>query len=105
MQKNYVYFSIKINFLYFIYLTFQNTPNQIIYFILYYIKLLIFVIVSLSLHTIITIYSLLSTSGYVNKDQKIICKVNIISINLHNYNTNFVNLHIFNLTNMNNFKS
>jgi len=41
-EKNSIYFSTRIYFFYFTYILFKNTPHQIIYFILHFIKISIF---------------------------------------------------------------
>ena len=87
--------------------------DYLFYITLKYQFFKIFLIISLSSYTITTVHSRLSTSGYVKKEnlrickerkkKKIICKVNSVNINLHNYCNNFTNLHIVNLTNVGDF--
>ena len=64
-----------------------------------------FLFIFFSLHTITTIHSILLSSVYIKKEYKIRCKISSVNVNLHDHYINFVNLHFFNLTNMNNFKT
>ena len=78
--------------------TFQYTLHHIIYFTLHYIKISIFILFnyfSFFTHNNYHLFSSFILGIYKERIKKIIRKVNSVSVNLHNYYSNFVNLHIF----------
>ena len=82
-------FSVRTYFFYFIYSFFKNITHQIIYFILNFIKILVFLdffkIISLFSHTRITIYFLHSFLRFVKKEKTTKYKMNGINVNLYSY--------------------
>ena len=86
---------------------------QIIYSILYFIKISIFFIllivvfflIFLILHIVTIIHFIPLSSVYIKKEYKIRCKMSNVNVNLHSHCINFANFHIFNLINVNNFET
>ena len=82
-------------------LTFQNTPYQIIYFTLYFIKISIFsgffklFLFLHSSHITTIIHFLSSSSRNVKKEYTTKCKMNSASVNLDDYFSKFVNLQCY----------